>query len=141
MCLAFSIPNLLISSLQYFDLLINIPFFICFICSPRKKFNSLTMDISNSFCISWDNSLRKESLVDPKIISSTFICTKRISCNFLLIKSVVSTFPLVKPFSKRNLLKRSYQALGACFKPYRAFFNLNTWLGLSEFSKPGGWST
>ena len=141
MCLTFSISNLLISSLQYFDRLINIPFFVCFICSPRKKFNSPIMDIANSFCISWENSLHRESLVDPKIISSTYICTKRISCNFLLIKSVVSTFPLVKPFSKRNLFNRSNQAVRACFKPYRAFFNLKAWLGFYEFSKPEGWST
>ena len=38
---------------------------------------------------------------------------------------VVSTFPLEKHLSKRKLLNLSYQALGACFKPYKAFESFN----------------
>ena len=56
----------------------------------------------------------------------------------VFLNKVVSTFPLVKSFSKRKLLKRSYQALGACFKPYKDFFNLKTYFVFLELSKPGG---
>ena len=31
-------------------------------------------------------------------------------------------------FSRKTLLSLSYHCLGACFKPYKAFFNLKTWL-------------
>ena len=45
--------------------------------------------------------------------------------------NVVLSFPLVKPFSIRKPFSHSYQALGACFKPYKAFDNLRTWFGNS----------
>ena len=65
----------------------------------------------------------------------------RMSLSCFLMKRVVSTLPLEKSFFKRNALNLSYQALGACFKPYKAFDNLKTWLGKSCCSKPGGCST
>ena len=45
--------------------------------------------------------------------------------------NAVSSFPRVKPFSIRKPLSHSYQALGACFKPYKAFDNLKMWVGNS----------
>ena len=57
------------------------------------------------------------------------------------MKRAMSTFPLEKPFSKRKLLNLSYQALRACFTPYKAFESLKTWFGKSKLSKPGDYST
>ena len=54
------------------------------------------------------------------------------------MNKVVSTFPLIKPFLIRKELSLSYDALRACFKPYRAFESLKTWWGRSSLSKPGG---
>src|SRR3954470_17380723 len=96
------------------------------------------MLISNSACIDSANSFPSVALDVPKIISSTYI---KISFLKVLQKRVVSTFPLVKPLSRRKELNLSYQALGACFRPYNDFFNLKTYSGELESSKPGGWWT
>jgi hypothetical protein len=53
-------------------------------------------------------------------------------------KRVLSTEPILKSLESRKDFKRSYQALGACFKPYKAFWSLKTWFGNLELSKPGG---
>jgi len=71
------------------------------------------------------------SFVDPKIISSTYICTMSKSSFLVLVNKVVSIFPLVNHFSKRNPLSLSYHALGAYFKPYKALVNLKTLFGNS----------
>jgi len=39
---------------------------------------------------------------------------------------VVSIIPLAKPLEIRNDESLSYQALGACFKPYKALSSLKT---------------
>ena len=90
--------------------------------SLRKKFNFSIIDISNSLCIQLENSLHKISLVTPNIISSTYISTINNSLFTFLISNVLSTWPLVKDCSIRKLLNLSYHDHGACFKPYKAFF-------------------
>ena len=80
---ALSITNILSISLQYFDWLINMSSPVCLIWSQRKKFKS---PILNSFCMIFEKSLHKDSLVAPKTISYTYICTKSISCSFRLMK-------------------------------------------------------
>ena len=80
----------------------------------------------------------KESLVAPKNISSTYSWTIRISFPLILIKSVLEILPQWKFFSSKCEANLSYQALRAYLKPYNALFSLNTWLGKSGFSKPGG---
>jgi hypothetical protein len=94
--------------------------------------------ISNSSCINLENSLQRDALVEPNIISSTYICTTRMSFSRVLLKSVVSIWPLLKSFLIRKLLSLSYQALGACYKPYSDFLSLKTWSGFLRSSKPGG---
>ena len=61
----------------------------------------------------------------------------KISKSFLnfLMKRVVLTFILENLFSNKKLLNLLYEVLGACFNPYNALDNLNTWFGKSKFSK------
>src|ERR1700732_204993 len=59
------------SSLTYFDWDMKFPPSNCSICNPRKNLSSPIILISNSCCIRVDNSLQREVLVDPKIMSST----------------------------------------------------------------------
>jgi hypothetical protein len=56
-------------------------------------------------------------------------------------KRVLSAEPILKPFESKKDFKCSYQALGACFKPYKAFWSLKTWFGNLELSKPEGYLT
>src|ERR1044072_1204387 len=90
-----SISNFLSSSLQYLDWCTNIPDLVCLICNPKKKFSFPIIDISNSPCMTLENSLHSDSLVDPKMISSTYICTRSVSLPMCFIKRVVSTFPFI----------------------------------------------
>lgn len=46
-----------------------------------------------------------------------------------------------KTFSFKKELNLSYQALGACLRPYRALVSLKIWLGFSLLMKPGVWWT
>ena len=94
-----------------------------------KYVNSPIISILNSPFISLKKSWQRFGLVELKIMSSTYTCTSKISFPFSLMKSAVSTFPLWNHFSIKNLLKLSYQALGACLRSYKAFYNLNTWFG------------
>ena len=71
-------------------------------------------------------ALQRFSLVEPNIISSTYIWTISISLSTCLVNKVVSTLPLTKPSERRNVESLSYQALGACFKPYKVLSNLKT---------------
>ncbi|GJZ98788.1 hypothetical protein Tco_0671241 [Tanacetum coccineum] len=43
------------------------------------------------------------------------------SSPYLIVNKVGSIVPLVKPLDIRNVESSSYQALGACFNPYRVF--------------------
>jgi hypothetical protein len=54
-------------------------------------------------------------------------------------KFFLSTKPILKPFASKKDFKRSYQALEACFKPYKAFWSLKTWFRNLELSKPEGY--
>ena len=87
-----SMLNLLRRSLIYFVWLMKVPFFSCL--SPRKKLSSPIMLISNSLCVHLENSSQRETLVAPKIISSTYIWTKSISFFFwFLWKELYQFFP------------------------------------------------
>lgn len=55
-----------------------------------------------------------------------------------MVNRILLTFPIVNLLYKKDLPNLSYQLLGACFTPYNALSNLNTWLGNSTFSKLGG---
>ena len=46
------------------------------------------------------------------------------SLSTCLVNNVLSTLPLIKSFEMRKLKSLSYQALGACFKPYNALLSL-----------------
>ena len=65
---------------------------------------------------------------------------KQVFSNLLDEKSGVN-LAIMNPLESRKSLNLSYHALGACFKPYNAFFNLYTWLGFLSSSKLGGYST
>ena len=86
-CLGFLYVVLLRRSLIYFAWLMKVPFFSCLIWSPRKKLSSLIMFISNSLCMHLENSSQRETLVAPKIISST----KSISFSLVFMKRVLKT--------------------------------------------------
>jgi len=53
------------------------------------------------------------------------------------LKSVVLIFPLEKLFLIKNVLNLSYQALGACFRPYNAFVSLKHDLVYLSFQNLG----
>ncbi|GJX09807.1 hypothetical protein Tco_0199666 [Tanacetum coccineum] len=57
-----------------------------------------------------------------------------------LINNVGSIVPLKKRFCRRNVDNSSYHALGACFSPYSAFFNLKTWLGMIAVDSCQNWA-
>src|ERR1700732_4633146 len=63
------------SSLIYFDLEKKIPPDNCSIYNPKKNLSSPIILISNSFCIRVEKSLHIDAFVEPKIMSSTYICT------------------------------------------------------------------
>ena len=105
-----------IRSLIYFAWLMKVPSFSCLIWSPRKKLSSPIMLISNSLCIHLENYSQRETLVAPKIISSTYIWTKSMSFSLVVMKRVIN-FPHFKTLFQNKLLNISYHALGACFKP------------------------
>ena len=80
------------------------------------------MLISNSSFMHNSKSLQSFSLVYPKNdIIDIYLYYQDITIN-----KVVSTLPLTKLLFTRKLLSLSYQALGACFKPYKAFSSLKT---------------
>jgi len=115
--------NFFRSSFVYFVWWTYTPSLLWLIWIPRKNFNSPIMLMSNSSCINFENSLQRDALVEPNIIS-TYICTTRMSFSRVLLKSVVSTWPLLKSFLIKKLLSLSYQALGACLRPYSDFLSL-----------------
>ena len=57
------------------------------------------------------------------------------------VKSVGSRDPGLKPLLFRKSLIVSYQARGACLRPYSALFSLYTMSGCFGSSKPGGCAT
>jgi hypothetical protein len=75
------------------------------------------MDISNISIMIFLNSSQNEALVEPKMISSTYIWHTNKSLPIIQVKSVESTLSILKPFSIRKFLSYSYHALGACFSP------------------------
>ena len=93
-----SIPNLFSKSLMYLSWLMRMPSFIFLIYNPRKKFNSPIILISNSSCMHFVKSIHRDSLIAPKIISLTYICTINISLYFFFVKMMVSILPIMKPF-------------------------------------------
>jgi hypothetical protein len=111
MALESSILNFLTMSLVYLSWCTNVPSFDCFICSPRKNYNSPIMLISNSLLISSTNLATRELDEPPKTISSTYTCTIRTSLPYLRRNKVRSTFPISNPLSNRNALNLPYQAL------------------------------
>jgi len=62
------------------------------------------MLISASSSINLENYVQRDALVEPNIISSTYICSTRMSFSRVLLKSVMSTWPLLKSFLFRKLL-------------------------------------
>src|SRR5512141_1179648 len=68
-------------------------------------------------------------LVQPKIMSSTYIWHTNSSPSYVFVKSVGSRDPGLKPFLFRKSLIVSYHARGACLRPYSALFILKArWL-------------
>ena len=59
------------------------------------------------------------------------------SLSTCLVNNVVSTLPLTKSLERRKLESLSYQALGAYFKPYKAFSSLKTNSGCVGSINPG----
>jgi len=70
------------------------------------------------------DSIQRDLLLTPNIISSTYIYTSKRSLPFLFVKRVVLSLSMLKSFSMRKVFNLSYQALSACFKPYKAFLSL-----------------
>jgi hypothetical protein len=61
--------------------------------------------------------IKKDLLVEPKIMSSTYIWHTNKSLRILQVKSVESILSILKPLSIRKSLRHSYHALGACLSP------------------------
>lgn len=92
-----SFLNLFSSSLHYF-LINESSFLIDKIFNLRNYRNSPIMNILNSIWNILEYYLHKDSLIAPKMISSTYVCTSKMLCLVFLIKRVVSTFPFWKLF-------------------------------------------
>ena len=71
-------------------------------------------------------------------IINIYMYYNEVLANFSSEKSYIYFFPFIKPFSKRKQLILSYQARGACFRPYMAFWSLKTWSRSVWSSKLGG---
>ena len=115
-----------------------------FVVSLEDQGSSLvppTMLISYSFFISSENSWVRTSIVEPNAMSSTYTWATTRYFSSRLTKSVQSAWPLLKPWSRRYDVRQSYHALGACFSPYKAFFNRSTWFGKWGSWNPFGCST
>jgi len=82
-------------------------------------------------------SLQNFSLVDLKLISSTYIWTIRMSLSIYFINKVASTLPLTKSFEIRKVEILLYQALRDCFKPYKALSSLKAKSGCVGSTNPG----
>jgi hypothetical protein len=85
--------------------------------------------------------ITKILLVEPKMMSSTYIWHTNKSLPIFLAKSVKFALPILKPFLIRKSLRHSYHALGACLSPQSALWSLDIWLGYSSSSKPRVYST
>ena len=101
-------------------------------------FNLLNSDRCNKTQVSWLHKKAKLERVNKKhaffcetciritfdgyaFFSRLFVNVKGYFAVFFLFKnSVVSTFPLTKLFLRKKELSLSYNAHGACFKPYNA---------------------
>lgn len=115
----FFISNFLRSSKQYFVWLMKVPSSVCLICNPKKYVRSPIGDISNFPCIKLANAWQRDSSVEPKIISSTYVWTKIICFVLRLINEVMSTLPRINPYLIKNILKHSYQyqaIIGVCLR-------------------------
>ena len=99
------------------------------------------MLILNSLFISSENSWARWSIMDPKTMTSTYTWATRRDFSSLFTNRVRSTWHLLKPWSNRYVVRWSYQALGACFGPYNAFFSLSTWSKKWGSWNPFGCST
>ena len=118
------IPNFFRQSLSYFSCDMKMPFLCWRIWRPRKNFSSPIIDIWYHSCIICLNSSLYLLLVEPKIISSTCIWHKNSPPSYVFVKRVGSREPGLKPLLFRNSLSVSYQAWGACLRPYSALFPL-----------------
>ena len=66
------------------------------------------------------------------------------SLSTCLVNKIISTLSLTKPLERRNVESLSYQALRACFKPYKILSNLkiksgcvgSTNLGVVQYTLP-----
>jgi hypothetical protein len=104
-------------SLVYLVWLMNVPCLSCLIGNSRKNFNSPIIDILNLLVIILLNSSTQAWLVEPNIMSSTYIWHTNKSLPCLRVKRVGTAFPISKPFFNRNSLRHSYHAHGACLSP------------------------
>jgi hypothetical protein len=108
-----SMPNFFTMSRVYFVWLIKVPSLACLIWNPKKNVRTVIMDNSNLSVIILLNSSQKDLLVEPNIVSSTYIWHTNKSLPIFLVKRVESALPILKPFSIRKSLRHSYHALDA----------------------------
>ena len=112
----------------------TIPSFYCF---PRKNLSSPIILISNSPCISLEKFLHRFFISSTKNnIIYIYLNNKKIIFLMQDEQSFIN-FSSFKTFLSRKELSLSYQALRACFRPYRAFVSLKTWWRNVLFSKLG----
>ena len=107
------IPNFFRQSLRYFTWDMKMSLLCWWIWRPRKNFSSLIMDIWYCSCIIYPNSSLYFLLVQPKIMSSTYIWHTNSSPSYVFVKRVGSREPSMKPLLFRKYLSVSYQARGA----------------------------
>jgi hypothetical protein len=96
------IPNLFSRSLSRLWLM-KMPSLVCLICNLMKKFNSLIMLISNLSCMYFANSLQRNSLVTPNIISLMYIVQERYLYLFSLWKRWCQSCQYWNHFNKKSL--------------------------------------
>ena len=135
------IPNFFRQSLRYFSWDMKMSLRCCLIWRPRKNFSSPIIDIWYCSCIIYPNSSLYFWLVQPKIISSTYIRHTNSSPLYVFVKRVGSREPGMKPLLFRKFLSVSYWAWGAYLRPYSALLSLYTMSGCFGSSKPGGCAT
>jgi hypothetical protein len=108
------IPNFLRISCVYVVWEKKLPSLSYFTCNPRKYVSSSIIDISNFCIITLLHSSQDFWLVEPNIMSSTYIWHINKSLSHVLVKRVGLAFPILKALEIRKSLSQSYKALGAC---------------------------
>src|SRR5882724_1074556 len=111
-----------------------------FISTPRSQWISPISEISN---LEWRSDLqleRRDGESEAKVRSSTAITMMMMQPSILLWNTHCSTLQHMYPNLVNASQMHKYQHLPPCFRPYRAFDSLQTFMCWPALTKPGSWA-